>query len=394
MRDTIRGRKLNRRRIGIVTDGLIERRVGNESRIANGGVGVYIYQLIRCLLEDRTETEYYLIRFGPGELDIYRNPRAHCIWLPVRAWKPVEIAFDLPYARLARQLRLDLLHFPNQFGGGFLSRAIRRVTTLHDLTPILLPRTHPLRRVAAYRMLARVSLSKSDRIIVPSNATRKDVVEMGYANADRVAVIPMGLSEVFKPCVRTTDFAKTYGLTRPFILNVGVLEPRKNQSLLFDVLRGIRTAGLDLDLVIIGREGWRWQSPLQRPEFESIRPHVRIFRDVPEADLVEFYGRASAFVYPSIYEGFGLPIIEAMACGAPVVTSDNSSLPELGQQAALYASADAAGAFVAQIERLLNDNELRQQLIAAGKTRAGQFSWRRTAQLTSEIYESVCEQQP
>jgi glycosyltransferase involved in cell wall biosynthesis len=383
---------LNRRKIGIVTDGLIERRVGNEIRIANGGVGVYIYQLIRCLLEEQRATEYYLIRFGQGELDIYRHPNAHCIWLPVRAWKPVEIVFDLPYSRLARELHLDLLHFPNQFGGGFLPRTIRRVVTLHDLTPILLPRTHPLVRVAAYRMLARISLGKSDRVIVPSNATRRDVVDMGYARADRVATILMGLSEVFTPCVRTPDFMRTHGLTRPFVLNVGVLEPRKNQALLFDVLRRIRETGVDIDLVIVGREGWRWSSPLERPEFETLRPHVHIFRDVPEAELVEFYGRASAFVYPSIYEGFGLPVIEAMACGAPVVASDNSSLPELGQQAALYADAHDAAAFVSQIRRLLGDNDLRKRMIAAGKTRARQFSWRRTAQLTSELYEFVCEQ--
>jgi glycosyltransferase involved in cell wall biosynthesis len=389
-----RSRKLNRRRIGIVTDGLIERQVGNEIRIANGGVGVYIYQLIRCLFDEQSATEYYLIRFGNGELDIYRHPSAHCIRLPVRAWKPVEIVFDLPYARLARELRLDLLHFPNQFGGGFLSRTIRRVATLHDLTPVLLPRTHPLLRVAAYRMLARFSLRKSDRVIVPSNATRRDVVDMGYARADRVATIPMGLSDVFKPCVRTPEFIRSYGLTRPFILNVGVLEPRKNQALLFDVLRRLRTAAVDIDLVIIGREGWRWESPLERPEFEALRPHVRIFRDVPDTALVEFYGRAAAFVYPSIYEGFGLPIIEAMACGAPVVASDNSSLPELGQQAALYADAHDASAFVSQIGRLLDDDHLRQRMIAAGIARAQQFSWRRTAQLTSELYESVCEQRP
>jgi glycosyltransferase involved in cell wall biosynthesis len=302
--------------------------------------------------------------------------------------------FDLPYSRLARELRLDLLHFPNQFGGGLLPHTIRRVATLHDLTPILLSRTHPLRRVAAYRMLARVSLGKSDRVIVPSNATRNDIIEMGYARAERVAVIPMGLSEVFTRCVRTPDFMKTYGLARPFILNVGVLEPRKNQAILFDVLRSLREAGVDIDLVIIGREGWRWKSPLERREFAALRPHVRIFRDVPETALVEFYGRASAFVYPSIYEGFGLPIIEAMACGAPVIASDNSSLPELGQQAALYADAHDAGGFVSQIKRLLDDGELRQRLITAGKTRAPQFSWRRTAQLTSALYESVCEQRP
>src|SRR5579863_4673007 len=297
------GSNVNRRRIGILTDGLVERRVGGATRIANGGVGVYIYQLIRHLFEDDHGNEYFLIRFGEGALDIYRHPRAHCIWLPLRRWNPLQRAFDLPYARLARELELDLLHFPNQFGGAFLPSSICRVATLHDLTPILFPHTHPARRVIVNRLLARRALRKCNRVIVPSEATRADAVRMGFASADRISTIPLGVREIFKPSVRTGHFEKKYGLERSFMLNVGVLEPRKNQTLLFDVLRRIRESGKDLDLVIIGREGWRWTNPLELPQNAAIKPYVHIFRDVPEDALLEFYGRAAVFVYPSLYEG-------------------------------------------------------------------------------------------
>jgi glycosyltransferase involved in cell wall biosynthesis len=382
---------LSGRRIGIVTDGLVERRVGDDIRIANGGVGVYIYQLIQHLLEDDRENEYILIRFGQGSLDVYRHTRAHCVWLPLRKWKPLEIVFDLPYARLAREFRLDLLHFPNQFGGAFLPSSIRRVATLHDLTPVLFPRTHPVQRVMAFRLLARLSLRKCDQIIVPSEATRADVIRGGYASAENISTIPMGASEIFKPGVRSPDFMKRHGLERAFILNVGVLEPRKNQVLLFEALRKVRESGGDVDLVIIGREGWRWVDPLELPEYAALRPYVHIFRDIPDAALAEFYGRAAVFAYPSLYEGFGLPIIEAIACETPVVASDNSSLPELGGKAALYADAHDSAGFAAQILRLLEDTALRNQLVTAGKSRVSGFRWKRTARLTSELFERVCD---
>src|SRR5262249_24273443 len=137
--------------------------------------------------------------------------------------------------------------------------------------------------------------------------------------------------------VATEDFTQRYQLTRPFILSVGVLEPRKNHIVLFEILRRLRERGEQIDLIIIGREGWRWSSPLARPEFKTLRPWVRVLADIPVADLAEFYNRAAVFVYPSLSEGSGLPVLEAMACGTPVVCSSSSSLPEAGGDAALYA---------------------------------------------------------
>src|SRR5579871_1814999 len=128
-----------RLRIGIITDGLMERRIGGEVRIANGGVGVYIYQLIKHLFEVDGVNEYFLIRFGAGELDVYRHPRARSVFLRSTRISRTLGAADAPYAVLARKYGLDLLHYPNQFGGAFLPRHIKRVATLHDLTPLLFP---------------------------------------------------------------------------------------------------------------------------------------------------------------------------------------------------------------------------------------------------------------
>ncbi len=377
-------------RIGIITDGLQERMVDGEVRIANGGVGVYIYQLIRHLLLIDPVNQYYLIRFGAGLLDIYGDSRGHNVFLRPSRPRRLLGMLDVPYTGLVRDLGLDLVHYPNQFGGAFLPRTVKRVATLHDLTPILFPQLHPRARVLGYRMLARYSLRRCDRVIVYSANTRRDLLSRAMAAQGAIVNIPLGVNPAFKPGIATAAFTRRYQLTRPFILTVGVLEPRKNHVLLFEVLRRLRERGEQLDLVIIGRPGWRWRNPLEQAQFKVVRPWVRIIEDVPDTDLVEFYNRAAVFAYPSLYEGFGLPILEAMACGAPVVSATGSSLPEVGGDAALYADPRDAEGFAAQVARVLRDPALRAQMVAAGLRRVREFSWRRTAEQTLAVYRSVC----
>ncbi len=377
-------------RIGIITDGLQERVVDGEVRIANGGVGVYIYQLVRHLLLIDPVNQYHLIRFGAGSLDIYRDSRGRNVFL--RASRPHRLLgmLDVPYAGLVRDLGLDLVHYPNQFGGAFLPRTVKRVATLHDLTPLLFPQLHPRSRVLGYRALARYSLRRCDRVIVYSANTRRDLLNRGMVAQGAIVNIPLGVNPAFKRVTGTTSFAPRYQLTRPFILTVGVLEPRKNHVLLFEVLRRLRERGEQIDLVIIGRPGWRWRNPLAQPQFKALGPWVRIYEDVPDADLVEFYNRAAVFAYPSLYEGFGLPILEAMACGTPVVSATGSSLPEVAGDAALYADSRDAEGFAGQVARVLRDPALRAQMVEAGLRRAREFSWRRTAEQTLAVYRSVC----
>jgi glycosyltransferase involved in cell wall biosynthesis len=376
-------------RIGIITDGLQERVVDGEVRIANGGVGVYIYQLIKHLLLTDPFNQYYLIRYGAGLLDIYDSRFEHVFLRPSRV-RQLFAMVDIPYAVLVQKLKLDLVHYPNQFGGAFLPRSTRRVATLHDLTPLLFPHLHPRRRVLGYRMLARYSLRRCDRVIVYSANTRRDLLSRGMAAQGAIVNIPLGVNPAFKPGIATAAFAHRYQLSHPYILTVGVLEPRKNHILLFEVLRRLREQGEGAHLIIIGRHGWRWKSPLEQPEFRSLQPFVRILADVPDEDLAEFYNRAAVFAYPSLYEGFGLPILEAMACGAPVVSSNTSSLPEVGGDAALFADPHDAEGFTAQVLRVLRDPALRARMVEAGLRRTRQFSWRRTAEETIAVYQSVC----
>jgi glycosyltransferase involved in cell wall biosynthesis len=377
-------------RIGIATDALHERIVDGEVRIANGGVGVYVYQLVSHLLSVDQFNEYYLIRVGEGLLDIYRHPRARSIFLSASKLNRAAALIGSAYSRPARELNLDLVHFPNMFGGGSLRAPAKQVATLQDLTPLILPSMHPTSRVIAYRMAMARTLRRSSRVIVPSSATGRDLIEKGFVPAKRIVRIPLGINPQMKRISPTLDFAVRYQISRPFILTVGVLEPRKNQMILLDVLRELRNEGLDLELIIIGRPGWRWTNPLTMEKYRVIRPWVRILADIPDRDLIEFYNRAELFIYPSFYEGFGLPILEAMACGAPVISSNASSMSEVAGAAALFADPSEAQAFASQALRLLRDGALRQVMVDAGVEHARKFSWRSNAEATLALYREVC----
>jgi glycosyltransferase involved in cell wall biosynthesis len=377
-------------RVGIVAVGLEEREADGEVGIANGGVGVYIYQLVKHLQDLDDANEYTLIRLGRGRLDIYERGRVRPVFLPTSSLRKTLTWVDWAYRGIAAERRLDLLHFPNQFGGAFLPRRIRRVVTLHDLTPLLYPRYHPWRRVLGYRLLLRPSLRAADHVIVDAASTATDLVARQLAPPERISVVPLGVGGAFRPALRSPDFAQRYDLPARFILTVGVLEPRKNHAGLLRALDRLHQHGERIGLVIVGRDGWRWRDPLDDPAVSHLRPWVRIHRGVPDRDLPEFYARAEAFAYPSYYEGFGLPILEAMASGIPVVATRTSSLPEVAGDAALLAMPGDADDFAGKLLAVLRDAAVRQRLVSAGRDRCRAFSWQRTAECTRAVYQRVC----
>ncbi|MGH7896933.1 MAG: glycosyltransferase family 4 protein [Candidatus Binatia bacterium] len=381
-------RPARRLRIGLIADAIVERRNGDRIEIANGGVGVYFDRLVRELLE-LDAADLVLFRSGPAGLEIFGDPRLATIRSRLPRWLHWTRWVDFRFAALARRYELDLVHYPNQFGGAFLDRGVRRVMTLHDLTPLAFPRFHPRRAVAGYRLLLERSLGRADAVIVGSEAVRRELLDLDPGLSDRIATIPQGVSTAFRPDRRTPDFLRRFDLPERFVLSVGVLEPRKNHATLVKALARLHAAGERIGLVIAGRDGWRWRDPLADTRFAALRPWVRVLRNVPEDHLVELYGRAAAFAYPSFAEGFGLPLLEAMACGCPVVASNAAALREVGGGAALYAPATDDDALAERLLSLLRDPGLRRSSIERGFTRAAEFTWRRTAERTLGIYERV-----
>lgn len=375
-------------RIGIATDGILERVVDGRVEIANGGVGVYIDNLVRHLLAVDPVNEYFLLRWDQSQLDLYRQERVHPVFIPPTRLAAPARWLEWPHRSAAAVCQLDVLHYPNQFGGAFVPRSIPRVVTLHDLTPLLFPEFHPWLRVAGYRLLIRRALERADHVIVDASHTKQDLVQRGLAAAQDISVIPLGVGKVFA-APRNDAAVARYDLPERYVLTVGVLEPRKNHLGLLRALQRLHAQGEQISVVMVGRDGWNWQDPLETTELSGLRPWVRVLRNVPEADLVALYHRASVFAYPSLYEGFGLPVLEAMACGVPVVASNRSSLPEVAGNAAVLVDPTDPDALAAALAAVLRDADLRQRLIAAGLERARAFSWQQTAERTLAVYQQV-----
>ena len=246
------------------------------------------------------------------------------------------------------------------------------VTTIHDLTFLKFPEEHLPYYIAAHkRHLFRAK--KAQVVITVSQATKRDLINEGFAT-DKIHVVYEAAGSMFKPVKAAVVKAK-YQLTKPFILSVGTREPRKNIKRLIQAWKPLRR---QYDLVIVGQFGWG--------EKTQVLPGIKLLGFVPDEDLVGLYSGAQAFVYPSLYEGFGLPVVEALSCGCPVVTSNVSSLPEIGGEAAIYVDPLSVAAITSGIKTALESTSKLRRL---GLEQAKKFSWEKTARETLKIYEKV-----
>lgn len=332
------------------------------------GVSRYTAELVENLLRIDRENQYVLYAGSLRQRSIIKSfaaklPRKVKLVLTPLSPKLADLAFN----RLNRQLKLpvDLFHASNWT----LPRMeCPVVTTIHDLTFINRPQEHLPGIVSAHRRhLARTKQMAAGTIAV-SQATKRDLVTAGLAT-DKVQVIYEAAGAMFKHL----------GLKRqPFVLSVGTLEPRKNLRRLIKAWQSISPRRSEL--VIAGKFGWG----------ERDRPvaGVKLLGFVPDEELVRLYNQAQAFIYPSLYEGFGLPVLEAMACGCPVVVSGISSLPEIGGEAAVYVEPRSVESIAQGIKTALNQSA---RLRSLGLERAQKFSWKKTARETLKFYQKVYE---
>ncbi len=265
------------------------------------------------------------------------------------------------------------------------------VVTLHDLGYLAFPEAHTARRRLELDLTTRWSLRAARRVIAISQATKDDLVRHYGADPTRIAVVHHGLSAGFRPVEDPALLAVArarHGLPAPYLLYVGTLQPRKNLERLLEAFAraiGTSDAARGLTLAIAGRRGWL-SAPIEaRAKALGVAERVRFLGYLPDADLPALLSGATAFVFPSLYEGFGMPVLEAMACGAPVLTSNSSALPEVAGEAALLVDPRDTDAITAAIARLAADAPLRAELRARGLARAARFSWERCAQATLAV---------
>jgi glycosyltransferase involved in cell wall biosynthesis len=238
-------------------------------------------------------------------------------------------------------------------------------------------------------------VARADYILTDSGNTRNDVICLLDADPERVFVVPGGVDPMFAPANEESiaQVRGFYGVDRPYLLSVGVIEPRKNFPRLIEAYTRFRVrTGLDYQLVIAGGKGWLSDETFRQAERSSFAPDVRFTGYVPDEYLPALYSGAQVFAVPSLYEGFGLPVLEAMACGAPVVCANTSSLPEFAGEAALLVPPDDPDAIADALERVCEDGVLRESLRQRGAERARDYQWHRSAERLLKTYEHVAAQ--
>jgi len=285
----------------------------------------------------------------------------------------------------------DLFHAPGYVSPKRLP--CPSVLTIYDLVALEHPGLARHTNAWHYRWRLPRSAEAAARIIVPLECVARQVAEHLAIERERIRVVPLGVDERLKP-PSLDDRARVralHRLAKPYILFVGNIEPKKNLPTLLRAFALLKRDGLPHELLIAGKRGWRCREVFRLPAALGIEGDVRFLGYVQDDDLAGLYGGAELFAFPSLVEGFGLPPLEAMACGTPVVTSDAEALVETTGEAAMHVPALDAEALAEAMRRVLGDAALRERLRAAGFARAAQFTWARTAEITRAVYREAAQ---
>jgi glycosyltransferase involved in cell wall biosynthesis len=286
----------------------------------------------------------------------------------------------------------DVIHDTYHFAPFLFLKKFKKVITVYDITPILYPETHKISRIFMHKYFFSPILKSSDKIISISENTKRDIIKHFKIPEDKIKVIPLAANENFRKLDEneTSKIKSKYNINFPFILYVGTLEPRKNIPNLLNAFYKIKKQqGIAHKLVIAGGKGWKYNEIFETIEKLNLQNDVIFTGYVPDEDLPGLYNAADLFVYPSLYEGFGLPPLEAMQCGTPVITSNTSSLPEVVGDAGIMVNPHDIGELANKMYEVLTNKDLRKELSKKGIERAKLFSWKKCAEETLKVYEEV-----
>ena len=295
--------------------------------------------------------------------------------------------------RQVNQLHLDVCHFTNSVAPLWIG--CPSVLTIHDMTLWLYPSFHPRRRLLSMRPIIPLATRQASAIITVSQSAKEDIVRILDVPPEKVKVIYEAPGSEFRPMNGSADLAfakKIFDLPKEFILHVGTLEPRKNLVRLLEAFTELRIKGaMKHHLVFVGKPGWGFSDIFAAVEDLGIQRYVSFLDYVPSRWLAAIYNLADVLIYPSLYEGFGLPIVEAMASGTPVITSPNGALREIAADAAAFVQPEQAASIAETLLQVLSNKALQSELAAKGLARAAAFSWEQTARETLLLYSHVLE---
>lgn len=363
-----------------------------------GGIGRYTRELVQALAMVDGQNSYRLFSAKPpANLPVPEPlPQAQNFahkpaplderWL-YRLW--YRLRLPLPVQWVTGQL--DLFHSPD-FVLPPVNGRIPTLLTVHDLSFVHYPHVFPERLVSYLNQVVPWSISRASHILADSQATRQDLLNIWQVPPEKVTVLYSGVHARFQPVedvAMVTAVRQKYRLHDwPYVLSVGTLQPRKNYQMLIRAFAPLANK-VPHHLVISGGKGWLYEEMLAEVERQDLTGRVHFIGFVADADLPTLYSAADLFVFPSLYEGFGLPLLEAMGCGTAVLTANSSSLPEVAGTAARQLSPTDQAAWTENIQALLANTDLRHELVRAGFAQVKQFSWQTAAQQLLKIYQQI-----
>jgi glycosyltransferase involved in cell wall biosynthesis len=354
-----------------------------------GGPRTYVLGLIDALLLIDHENEYVVFYNDPVHMG--RFPLAREVVLPgksplARLWREHVL---LPLA--CRKERVDLLHCPKSAIPYFSPCPV--VVTLHDLIPLKHPETEKFTAQLYWRLQIPIAARRSSFIITDSEHARQEILEDFGCLPEKVKAIMLGFDpRMIKPrdAADGDSICLKYGLPPEYLLYVGTIQPRKNLDTLIQAFYRLKCSGsFDHKLVIVGRKGWLYDQLFIRIKELDLESDIIFTGFVPDEELPFIYDRAKVFLYLSLFEGFGLPPLEAMACGVPVITSNTTSLPEVVSDAGITVSPTDVDAVVLAMQQVLTDPLLAEKMRESGWSRAQLFSWETAAHETLAVYKQV-----
>ena len=279
---------------------------------------------------------------------------------------------------------LDVFFSPTHYLPLF--SVVPSVVSIFDLSYLKYPELFKKKDLYQLKIWGRYSIKRAKAVITISESSKNAIIEEYKLASDKVHVVYPGIKELINNReINMTDLQKKYGIKKNFILFVGTIQPRKNIARMVEAISQIP----ELELIVVGKKGWQYEGILDSPRKFGVENRVKFLEFVPDEELSELYKNAICFVLPSLYEGFGLPILEAMKYGCPVVTSNTSSLPEAGGDAALYFDPEDSSDIAEKIKKLLSDDKLREDMIEKGYKQAKKFSWEKAAKEALHVLKEV-----
>lgn len=366
----------------------------NEANVEKRvGIGEYAFEMLENLSQiqdSRLKTEDLQFRIYLKEKQKEQLPKEQVGWKyrvvgPKKFWTQIGLPFDLFTHNPKPDVFLTLTHYAPRFC------PCPSVVSIMDLSYLFYPELFRPNDLYQLKNWTSYSVRKAKKVVTISQSSKNDIIKQYAVPSEKVAVVYPGIKQESGSMNQKSsieDLKKKHKITGNFILFVGTLQPRKNIERLIEAFSKIAPHNKDLQLVIVGKKGWLYEQILEAPKKFGVQEDVRFLDFISNEELPALYQAATCFVLPSLYEGFGLPVLEAMKYGCPVATSNISSLPEAGGDAALYFDPKDTSDIAEKIHRLVSDEKLREEFREKGFKQVKKFSWNKAA---SQLLEIVSE---